>query len=161
MTGTFHARIAVLRRTVGVGHVTATIAVDQVYAKYQLLRDDLKHPRGGIAHYLDTALSTNRSQPYAEAAKTLLFGGPDIGFTNGSIRIAQTSEQLTPIDTYLLRGSTSVTITHDGRMVAYRPPAHPRLGKEALKAWRKIHAEPAQRHTLEQGRRAARGRIPR
>ena len=67
----------------------------------------------------------------------------------------------TPIDTHLLQGSTSVTVTRGGVVVAHRPAVHPRLGKEALKAWRAIHARPAQRRTLEQGRRGGRGRIPR
>lgn len=160
MPGTFGARIGVLRRQVP-HQVSATIGVDQVYAKYQLLRDDLRHPRGGIAHYLDTALRGTSREPYSRAAPLLLAGGAVGGFTQGSIAIAQSSERLTPIDTYLLRGSTSVTVTSDGRVVGYRPPTYPRLSREALKAWRKVHAQPAQRHTLEQGRRSARGRVPR
>lgn len=161
MSGTFLARIGELRQRVPSGRLHASITVDQIYARYQLLRTDLRHPRGGTAHYLDNAMSARRSQPYADVAGALYAGGAVVAFTQGNVGIAQTSEQLTPIDTYLLRGSTSVTISHDGRVVAYRPPTYPRLGKEALKAWRQLHAQPAQRRTLEQGRRGGRGRIPR
>jgi hypothetical protein len=52
----FIARTDELMNRVGQGKIQASVLVDQVYAHFQHERTDLRHPRGGTAHYLRNPL---------------------------------------------------------------------------------------------------------
>lgn len=74
MGGDFGARMDDLIAQVGEGKLTGTVVVDQVYAKYQHERMDLRHPRGGQARYLSTPLMAKMRDYFGDLAAEVLHG---------------------------------------------------------------------------------------
>jgi hypothetical protein len=74
MAGDFGARIDELMESVGDGELTASVVVDQVYAKYQHERMDLKHPQGGQAKYLSGPLLQRHQDYLRQLADSVLHG---------------------------------------------------------------------------------------
>lgn len=74
MAGDFGARLDELIESVGDGELTGSVVVDQVYAKYQHERMDLKHPQGGQAKYLSAALLDKHRDYVQQLADNVLHG---------------------------------------------------------------------------------------
>lgn len=69
MATKFDERIAQLSEEVGKGLLVGRVTCNQVYAKYQHERLDLKHPHGGRAHYLGGPLMDHAQSFMKELAK--------------------------------------------------------------------------------------------
>lgn len=120
---------------VGHGVLSMRVAVDQVYAKYQELREDLSHPEGGQAHALQQALYQQISLMMEELADKLLSpeGLHEAGRTNAE-RMARRYYELAPFEFGDLKASASPTVLDDGEEVYHRPPGVHRLTEEELRA---------------------------
>lgn len=139
MPGDFFARIDELDRAVGHGSLEVKLETDQVYAKYQELREDLKHPRGGQAHYSRDGL-LNHADSYLErlARGAITEEGSDL--TGAAIEVGlglkDHTAELTPREFFNLARSGHVTVVDDGEVVYDRPPDVPRLSDADLRRQR-------------------------
>lgn len=135
MGGDFSERIDQLLAQVP-DRVTSRVEVDQVYAKYQELRDDLKHPRGGKAHALRDAVMTQAEKLMQNAADHLITeDGSDIyaGAKGNAEQIARSYVENAPIEFGDLRGSAHPQVLEDGVVTYDRPPVVPRLTQAQLR----------------------------
>lgn len=122
---------------VGSGLLRGQVRVDQVYAKYQLLREDLTH-RVGQAHYLTEALTAEyRAYLQAIADDTLDAGGPVYGMVRAVEGLANSSATRTPVLFFNLARSARTTVYDRGRIAYRREASQPRLSKAALRALRR------------------------
>lgn len=131
----FRARMLALEDHVGRGILSMRVAVDQVYAKYQELRDDLKHPGGGQAHALQQALYQQVNLLMQDLADHMLDeeGLREVGRRHAE-RMARRYYELAPFEFGDLKASASPTVLDDGEEIYHRPPGVHRLTKEELKA---------------------------
>lgn len=140
MPGSFFDGVDSLLAQVGEGDLEVNNKVDQVYAKYQELRDDLVHPRGGQAHYardgliehVDAYMERLAHSAITEDGSDLIGGAIAVG-----IRLKDETAAKTPREFVNLARSGHVTVTDDGAVVYDRPPDVPRLSEEQLRAQRR------------------------
>lgn len=130
---TFQTRIDELDEMVGHGDLTGRVVVDQVYAKYQHERLDLKHPGGGKAMYLRDPLFVKAPGILRHIATELLVRGPENGMQHGVESIADGVRDQAPIEFGDLKNSAHPSVEDHGVLIYNRPPLHDRLSKEALR----------------------------
>lgn len=139
MPNDFFARIDELADQVGHGTLSIQTTTDQVYAKYQELRDDLHHPRGGRAHYSRDAL-LNHADSYLEelAAGAITEDGSDLvgAAKNVAERLESQQMEYTPREFFNLARSIELEVVDDGESVYHRPPHVHRLSSAELRAQR-------------------------
>lgn len=133
MTGTFQERVDLLIEQAK-GRWQAKIEVDQVYAHYQEVHPEFRHPRGGQAFYVRDTLYLG--QWVGRMAPGLINErGVDVegrmrmvanGLDNGVILRA-------PWEFNDLRRSGHPSVLHDGVPVYDRPPMVRRLSEEDLR----------------------------
>lgn len=136
MAGDFGERMRALIEQVGPGEVVVTDTVDQVYAKYQELRDDLHHPGGGQAHAMQGAVYQQVPQIMQLWADGLLTErGCELDKAGERISelIARRYHETAPFEFGDLAGSTHPVVTNNGRVVYERPPGVHRLSKDELR----------------------------
>lgn len=139
MSGSFFERIDELDARVGNGTLHGEVEVDQVYAKYQELRDDLNHPRGGQAHYLGGPFLASVEDNMRKIAKTFLEpGGPTDGMIDLVEATSRSVFEHSPVEWGDLRDSGHPKVTDDGHVVYDRPPVVPRLSEIELRAKGKL-----------------------
>jgi hypothetical protein len=125
MAGDFGARMDELIESVGDGELTASVVVDQVYAKYQHERMDLRHPQGGQAKYLSVL--------HGSLQNAMEFVAEDLA--------AKQVFDKAPREFQDLRQSGHPRVLN-GEMIVYdRPPIVHRLTAEELKAKDKARAQ--------------------
>lgn len=118
---------------VGEGVITARVEVDQVYAKYQHERTDLRHPGGGKANYLRDPLFSRHQADLRRVARTILEFGPIPGMTDAAESVSQGVYEQAPFEFGDLKASPHPTVM-DGSTLAYdRPPAVHRLSGDELR----------------------------
>ena len=122
-----------LRETVGTGKLRGVLVIDQVYAKYQHERTDLRHPRGGIAHYLRTALFTHYRDYLQNLADAVLEGRSTAAMARNMEALAGATTALTPLMFNNLRRSGHPKVYDHGRLVYDRRPQQRRLTKAELR----------------------------
>lgn len=137
MADDFNSRMDALAEQVGVGVLSAQVVVDQVYAKYQELRDDLELHGGGRHHYTRDALFDNVDrlmEMYAEALITE--DGSDLKSAAEKVAeaIAAGVYQGAPFEFGDLKASPHPTVTDDGEVIYDRAPAMHRLDEDELRA---------------------------
>lgn len=132
MAGDFAERIDELKELVGQGDLVGKLVVDQVYAHYQHEGMDLRHPNGGQAKFLETAL--HQADPWQAIADTILDGGGVEGMTSAVEKLDEESARLTPKEATVLARSGHPTVTDDGAAVYDRAPEVPRLSEAELRA---------------------------
>lgn len=116
--------------------ITARVEVDQVYAKYQELRDDLRHPRGGGPHALRDSVMTQAETLMQNAADHLLTedgSGIYEGMKGNAETMARYYTEHAPVEFGDLRGSAHPQVLEDGTVTYDRPPVVPRLTEEQLR----------------------------
>lgn len=123
-----------LRKLVGQDVLSGHLRVDQVYAKYQHERMDLKHPRGGQAKYLWLALVTNQESFMNRLAKSVLETGPAEGMKKVVEEQDRALHRFAPVDRSNLRNSGNPRVFDDGRKVYDRAARQPRMSAAQLKA---------------------------
>lgn len=151
----FTARMDQLAAEVGDGDLVIRTVFDQVYAKYQELREDLQHPRGGQAHYVRDGLLVRSSDWLGQLARGLITPeGSRIRETAAQVAddLAYHQESLAPVEFVNLRRSGHPIVTDDGAVTHDRAPDVPRLSEAQLRAQRK-HG-----HDLDYGAYSARPR---
>ena len=122
---------------VGEGTLESSCVVDQVYAKYQELREDLNHPEGGQAHYLRDSLFHELSPIMGMYGRALLTPmGSEIRHAAGDVaeHISQGVYERAPFEFGDLKGSGHPSATDDGATIYDRAPNVHRLGHEELRA---------------------------
>lgn len=133
MASTFDERIGVLSAEIGEGIVTGKVEYDQAYAHRQHEELTWKHPHGGQAQYLSSALYEN-IYTYMEmiAQFTLEDGGPRIGMIGAVESLARESASRVPYSLGTLRNSVHPSVEENGVVVYDRPPQVPRLSDAEL-----------------------------
>jgi len=134
MADTFQARTEELLQKVGSGHLRGSVVVDQVYAKYQHERTDLKHPRGGQAKFLSAPLRQYAGYYLQHLANNVLEGDLDAAMADNMEHLENQAETLAPRLLGNLRRSGSPEV-QDGLVSTYdRPPEQRRLTEAELDA---------------------------
>lgn len=136
----FTDRIEHLAAAVGHGTLTGRVVVDQVYARYQEVREDLRHPRGGQARYLRTALTTGHvDYLHRLAGRAVTRDGSDLAgaMTHNVEDITARQQQFTPILFNNLKRSGHPSVSDGDRVVYDRPPLQRRLTDTELRALRR------------------------
>lgn len=128
---------AKLRELVGKGPLAGKVVVDQVYAKYQHERLDLKHPRGGYPKYLWLTLIMG----YQDHIRTLGLSVLETGPVEGMRRVVENQDkklaQYAPVWFNNLRNSGNPQVFDNGAKVYDRPARQPRMSREQLNAQRR------------------------
>ena len=130
----FTTRIGRLMRKVGNGDLTASVVVDQVYAKYQHESLDLRHPNGGQAKYLWEPMFNNRNQYMAKLARNVLRGNLTRAMIDNAEDIVVGVIENAPVELADLHQSGAPTVTDNRSVVYQRPPVRPRLTPAELAA---------------------------
>lgn len=134
MAGTFTERIEELRRMTGAPDpLTGTLIVDQLYAHYQHERLDLKHPRGGMAKFLQRPLMARYPGYLDDYARTVLTDGGQAAMRRSMDDLSDQVKVLAPVEFGDLRRSGHPHVTQRGTLYD-RPPEVPRLSEAALRA---------------------------
>lgn len=126
-----------LRDHVGKGHLKGKVVVNQVYARYQHERMDLRHPRGGYPKYLWLALTIGKDQMLEDLAKSVLETGPVAGMKKAMENQDKKLHRYAPVDFSNLRNSGNPQVYDEGSKVYDRPARQPRLSEAQLKALRR------------------------
>lgn len=142
MAGDFGARMDELMAAVGEGELTVSVVVDQVYAKYQHERMDLKHPQGGQAKYLSAPLLNKAGDYLRQIAGSVLHGS-----LQGAMELV--AEDLAtkqvfdhaPREFQDLRQSGHPRVLNNDLVVYDRPPIVHRLTEAELKLKDKARAQ--------------------
>lgn len=122
---------------VGEGHLTGTLTIDQVYAKYQHERTDLVHPRGGGPAYARRPLFANYQDYISRVAKALLDGDPERAMADCMESLNSATAKATPVQFTNLRRSGHPRVYSNGRRVYDRTPWQHRLSREELRVLRR------------------------
>lgn len=121
---------------VGTGDLVGRNVVDQRYSKYQELREDLHHPRGGQAHYLRDSLMTGTVAYMQRLARSAITReGSDLrgAMVHNMEDVAARVQQLAPILYNVLKRSAHPIVEDNGVTVYDRPPLARRLSEQELK----------------------------
>lgn len=132
VAGDFAERIDALKALVGEGDLGGKLVVDQVYAHYQHEGMDLRHPHGGQAKFLETAL--HQGGYFDQIAATILDGGGRQAMVDAVEKLDNDSAALTPKEATVLARSGHPTVTDNGAVVYDRAPEVPRLSEQELRA---------------------------
>ncbi len=125
-----------LQDTVGQGKLRGVLRVDQVYAKYQHQRLDLRHPRGGAAKYLQRPLYEHYREWLQALAGSVLTGELEQTMARCMESFNSAMSRATPILYNNLRRSGNPRVYSNGRLVYNRPAHQRRLSERELRAMR-------------------------
>jgi hypothetical protein len=134
MAGTFGARMDELAEMVGDGILRGQVEVDQVYARYQHERLDLRHPEGGRAKYLGGPLLENTYRYIQELADSLLTGQLRGQMVKTMEDLSQKVYDNAPREFNDLRASGHPTVVDDEYKIYDRMPFVHRLTEAELRA---------------------------
>lgn len=126
-----------IRDRVGQGPLKGKVTVDQVYARYQHERMDLRHPRGGYPKYLWLALTIGKDEMLNRLAQSVLETGPRDGMIKAMENQDKKLHRYAPVDFTNLRNSGNPQVWDNGEQVYNRPARQPRLTEAQLKALRR------------------------
>jgi len=128
-------RIRDLLNRTGGDTLKSTVTVDQVYAQYQHERLDLRHPRGGMAKYLEIPLFAKHPEWLQEFAGDLLDEGfrAVSGWGGVGRRLVTANRENAPLDFGDLRNSASLTVKEGASVVIDEPAPVGRLTEEQLR----------------------------
>lgn len=126
-----------LREKVGAGKLVGKLRVDQIYAKYQHERLDLKHPRGGGPKYLERPLYEHYSDYYKRLARAIPGGDVEHEMVRCMEALDSAMSSAAPIDHNNLRRSGNPRVYSNGRKVYDRAPHQRRMSDRELKLLRR------------------------
>lgn len=109
------------------------VEVNQVYAHYQEVRDDLHHPRGGRAHYLQSSLFEKFSKYLDDYAHSVLTDGGQPSLKRSAEHLSDQVELHAPREWGDLRTSGHPQVKQGERIIYDRPPKTHRLTEAELK----------------------------
>jgi hypothetical protein len=125
-----------LQDTVGQGKLRGALRVDQVYAKYQHERLDLRHPRGGSAKYLQRPLYEHYREWLQALADNVLTGELEQTMVRCMEAFNSAMSRATPIQYNNLRRSGNPRVYSNGRKIYDRAPHQRRLSARELRILR-------------------------
>jgi hypothetical protein len=155
--GDFQARTDELLRKVGHGDLRGNVEVDQVYARYQHNRADLRHPRGGGPFYLRKSLMEHAQQHLAAIGAAILEAGGVRAMADAMDEVVGLLPRYTPVEHGYLRDSGHARVYDNGALAYDLPPIVPRLSEGALRHRGAAHARRTLRTGLTRRRRAGGG----
>lgn len=110
---------------------------------------DFRHPNGGQAKFLETALHQHASEYLETLAARILDGGGTEAMSEVVEKLDNDSAGLTPKESTVLARSGHPTVTDEGAVVYNRAPEVPRLSDDELDAIHRrgvtIHKSPRRR----------------
>lgn len=119
----------------GTGSLVGKVTVDQVYAKYQHERLDLRHPGGGQAKYLSTPLKRGAARFFQRVADTVTTGAgttPAGAMSRNAEDLSSDLYAYAPFEFGDLKASGHPQVFDQGRRVYDRRPLRERLSKDEL-----------------------------
>ena len=155
--GDFQARTDELMHRVGHGNLKGSVEVDQIYARYQHERADLRHPHGGGPFYLRKALMEHSQQHLAAIGAALFEHGGVRAMADAMDEVVGLLPRYTPVEFGYLRDSGHARVYDNGALAYDLPPIVPRLSEEQLKHRGHGHARRTLRSGLTRRRRAGGG----
>lgn len=141
MAGDFAARMDELMDSVGDGVLEGSVIVDQVYAKYQHERMDLRHPNGGQAKYLSGPLLEHHRAYVARLARNVLHGSLEGAMEANVEELSKEVFNKAPRDFWDLRESAHPRVLNEGVPVYDRAPVVHRLSEGALRVKVRLKAQ--------------------
>jgi hypothetical protein len=132
--GTWRVRLDQLERNVGSGALVGRYAVDQRYAAYQHVHQNLRHPRGGGPDYVSIPLQARHREWYRGIARGLLDGTAPVRMAEAMDDLDSQVRILAPLDENDLRRSGQYTVTSGGGVVIQREPEVARLTDAEIRA---------------------------
>jgi hypothetical protein len=157
VTGTFQARTDELAHKVGHGDLKGRVEVDQIYARFQHERADLRHPRGGGPFYLRKAMMEHGQQHLVTIGRSILETGGVHAMADAMDEVVGLLPQYTPVEFGYLRDSGHAQVFDNGALAYDLPPIVPRLSEEQLKHRGHKHFGTTVRKGLRRRRRAGGG----
>ena len=141
VSGDFSARMEELIEFSGEGDLVGSVVVDQVYAKYQHERMDLRHPNGGQAKYLSGPLLENYRAYFSRLADNVLHGSINGAMEANVEDLSKEVFDKAPRDFWDLRESAHPRVLNDGMPVYDRPPVVHRLSPGELRVKDRLRAQ--------------------
>lgn len=126
-----------VRDMVGEGKLRGRLLVDQVYAKYQHERLDLRHPRGGGPEYLRRPLMENHSKYLQRLADSVLDGTLEQTMADVVESLNGAMSSAAPVMYNNLRRSGHPQVYSQGTLIYNRPPWQRRLSRDELRILRR------------------------
>ncbi|UTN91850.1 hypothetical protein SEA_STUFF_19 [Streptomyces phage Stuff] len=133
MAGDFLARMDELIEEHDGGDLVGSVVVDQVYAKYQHERMDLKHPNGGQAKFLSGPLLNDAPKYLQKLAGAVLHGSLTNAMAECMESLSLSVWEKAPRDFWDLRQSGNPRVLKGGAEVYNRPAIVPRLTEQQLR----------------------------
>lgn len=133
MAGDFFARMDELIEEHDGGPLTGSVVVDQIYAKYQHERMDLKHPNGGQAKFLSGPLLNKAPQYLQKLAGAVLHGSLKGAMAECMESLSLQVWEKAPRDFWDLRQSGNPRVLEGGAEVYNRQAIVPRLTEQQLR----------------------------
>lgn len=133
MAGDFAARMTELIEEHDGGPLEGSVTVDQVYARFQHERMDLKHPAGGQAKFLSGPLLNDSAKMLQKLAGAVLDGSLVGAMAQNMESLSLSVWEKAPRDFWDLRQSGNPVVRVNGAEVYNRPPIVPRLTAAQLR----------------------------
>lgn len=132
--GTWRQRLDQLARNVGDGALVGQYTVNQRYAAYQHVHQNLNHPRGGGPNYVSDPLESRHDEWFRGIARGLLDGSAPARMAEAMDDLDAQVRVRAPLDENDLRRSGAYTVTDNGAVVVQRSADVPRLTDAELRA---------------------------
>jgi len=155
--GDFQARTDELARKVGHGDLKGRVEVDQIYARFQHERADLRHPHGGGPFYLRKSMIEHGQQHLMTVGAAILEHGGVPAMADAMDEVVGLLPRYTPVEFGYLRDSGHAQVFDNGSLAYDLPPIVPRLSEEQLKHRGHTHVRRTIRKGLTRRRRAGGG----
>lgn len=138
MVGTFiRYGVPEIQRRVGDGVLRGLVVVDQVYAKYQHESLDLRHPRGGGAKFLESAIALRHGIYLQRLANAVTDGDLEDVMADCMEDLNDTMKELCPKELGVLANSGNPRVLDNFSTVYNRPARWRRLSDAQLNALRR------------------------
>jgi hypothetical protein len=141
MAGDFVERMTELIESIGDEELVGSVVVDQVYAKYQHERMDLKHPNGGQAKYLGGPLMENASRYVGRLSDNVLRGSLAAAMERNVEDLSKEVFDKAPRDFWDLRESAHPRVLNGDQVIYDRAPVVHRLSPGELKIKARLKAQ--------------------
>lgn len=129
MPGTWRERLDLLEQRVGDGVLEGQIVVDQAYAAYQEVHEDLNHPRGGGPHFVGGPLLENHRKYVQNLADGVLDGSLVLRMIDNMEDMADEVFARAPVLYTPLRSSGHPIVRDNGVVQYDRAPLAERLDR--------------------------------
>lgn len=127
MAGTWAQRLEELERRVGEDVLQGQFIVNQPYAAYQHVHEELRHPRGGGPHFVTAPLLENHRDYLQHVADGVLDGDAVQHMADAMEDMSDELLVRAPVLHTPLRNSGHPVVRDNGVVMYDRPPIAPRV----------------------------------